>query len=91
MTTHELKCWPVPYGALFDRSKTHEIRKSDRNYQVGDVLRMREWKPSVHTEGDDGEYTGAELAVVVTYITRGPAWGLAADLCVMSVRRVDEP
>jgi len=89
--THELKCWPVPYAAVFERTKTHEIRKADRNYQVGDVLVLREWKPSMHVEGDEGDYTGAQVSVIVTYITRGPAWGLAPDLCVMSITRRDDP
>ncbi len=60
---HDLKTWPQFFEALVDDIKRFEIRKNDRNYQVGDKLRLREWKP------DTEEYTGREVGRVVTYIT----------------------
>lgn len=42
---HELKCWTEPFAATPDGSKPFEIRKYDRPYRVGDVLRLREWSP----------------------------------------------
>lgn len=60
---HELKCWPLYFEALQDGRKTFEIRPNDRNYAVGDVLRLREWIPS------RAEYTGRECCRRVVYIT----------------------
>ena len=48
MTVHELKVIPPYLDALVSGSKTFEVRKNDRAYQRGDVLRLREWHPD-HT------------------------------------------
>lgn len=57
---HELKCWPVYFEHLYQ--KPFEIRKTDRDYQVGDKLLLREWDPTVQ------EYTGRQCTREVTYI-----------------------
>lgn len=77
MRTHELKTWPGPFEDVVAGRKTHEVRKDDRGFEVGDTLVLREWVP-----GPQG-YTGRSLTVTVTYITRG--WGLPDDMCVMSI------
>lgn len=45
MTEHTLKVVPPYFDALVSGSKTFEVRKNDRAYQAGDVLRLREWHP----------------------------------------------
>jgi len=86
MTTHTLKTWPAPFAAVLDGSKTHEVRVNDRDYQVGDVLELREWEPGDWFFDDDG-YTDRRIRVVVTHLTPGGAFGLPDDLCVMSIRK----
>jgi hypothetical protein len=61
-TTHELKTWPDYFCALLDGSKTFEYRRNDREFKVGDVLRLREWEPTFQ------QYTGREMNRKVTYI-----------------------
>jgi hypothetical protein len=56
--------------------KPYEVRRADRDYQVGDVLHLREWLPESRT------YSGFAVWVVVTYITQPGERGLPADLCV---------
>lgn len=45
MSTHELKVVPPYFDSLVAGSKTFEVRRNDRGYQTGDMLRLREWHP----------------------------------------------
>ena len=44
-TEHEIKCHPEYFHRIVSRQKTFEIRKNDRDYQVGDRLVIREYDP----------------------------------------------
>lgn len=63
MTTHHLKTLPPYFQAVMAGLKTAELRKDDRDFQVGDILVLEEW---------DG--VGRELTRVVTHIVRGGEW-----------------
>jgi len=41
--THELKILPQYFRELYRGNKTFELRKDDRDYQVGDYLVLREY------------------------------------------------
>ncbi|EAE2532704.1 TPA_asm: RNA-binding protein [Listeria monocytogenes] len=58
--THKLKILPKHFIDIMEGRKTFEIRKNDRDYEVGDMLILREW---------DGEYTIFHIPAEVTYIT----------------------
>jgi hypothetical protein len=77
---HPLKTWPRFYQAVADGSKTFEVRKNDRDFQVGDVLELKEWDHATE------RYTGREMAKVVTYVLHGGAFGIDSDFCVLSLR-----
>lgn len=81
--THVLKCHPEPFAALRAGIKNYEIRQDDRGFKVGDVLDLREYIPDA-----GGRYTGKSEVVDVTYISRGPDWGLPVGLVVLGVRRL---
>lgn len=80
---HQLKIIPQYFQAVWNGEKTFELRKDDRDYQVGDILALREW---------DGEkYTGSGIAVRITHILRNcPEYGLADGYCIMSIRRLSD-
>ena len=59
--THYLKTWPEFFLATKLRKKAFELRKNDRNFEVGDTLVLQEYT------AEDG-YTGAELYREITYI-----------------------
>lgn len=61
MKIHEIKCWPCFFEPAIQGQKTFEIRNNDRDYYVGDFLRVMEYKTF-------GEYTGREFTAKVTYI-----------------------
>lgn len=78
--THELKTWPAPFADIVRGAKTFEFRRIDRPYSVGDHLLLREYDP------EREQYTGAEIAVRVTHMLVGPAFGIPDDYACMSVR-----
>ena len=82
MKTHELKILPQYFQAAWNGTKTFEIRKNDRDYQVGDVLVLKEW---------DGErFTGSALCVKVTYILKdAEMYGLKDGYIIMGVRHIE--
>lgn len=77
MTIHELKILPEYYDAVRCGDKRFEIRKNDRDYHKGDILRLKEW---------DGEkYTGEELDALVRYVLYDWTGGLQDGYCIMSI------
>ena len=64
--THELKTAPQYFREIADGNKPFEVRRNDRDYQVGDILKLREY--------DDGEYSGREICAEVTYILNDPEY-----------------
>ncbi|OTO05096.1 DUF3850 domain-containing protein [Enterococcus sp. 5B3_DIV0040] len=58
---HELKILPKFFKAVTSGEKQFEIRKNDRNFQVGDLVILREWI--------QGTYTGSSYYACITYVT----------------------
>lgn len=77
---HNLKCDPEPFAAVKAGDKTHEVRVNDRNYRVGDVLRLNEYDRGTLLFSSDF-WEG-----VVTHVTTG--YGLPHGLVVMSMRPI---
>lgn len=75
MKTHELKCWPEYFEAVSIGLKKFEYRKNDRNYRVGDFIKLREYNPS------SKNYSGRELLKQISYIANAPP--ISFDYCVL--------
>lgn len=58
--THELKIYPKYFEAILDGKKTFEIRKDDRDFQVGDSIVLKEW--------DNIKYSGREIQAIIKYM-----------------------
>lgn len=81
MSTHDLKTWPEFFSAVESGAKTFEIRLNDRDYKIGDVLKLREWDRST------GEHTGKVVFRRVTYITTNSTF-VPAGYCCMGLSKV---
>lgn len=68
---HDLKILKEYFDAKLEGVKPFEIRNNDRDFQVGDYLRLREIVPIPDTSPVIHEYTGRVLITEVVYILRG--------------------
>jgi hypothetical protein len=84
MKIHDLKSWPAYFEAVRRGDKTFEIRPDDRRFEVGDLLRLREWDPMTQ------RYSGEAEDRVVSYVARDAEdFGLMPGFCLMSMRPVE--
>jgi hypothetical protein len=75
MTTHILKSWPEFFAPLAAGTKNFDLRKNDRQFKVGDILRLREWEPMKPTSQ---QYTGREVVRRVGFVMEGVGPGAIA-------------
>lgn len=77
---HVLKIQPKYFKDVLNHRKNFEIRKDDRNYQVGDMIRLLEY--------ENGAYTGREINnLLIEYILRDcPEYGLQEGYCILGFR-----
>lgn len=78
---HEVKTLTEHYTEVLAGKKSHEVRFNDRDYQVGDLLNMREIEP-------DGEYTGQEMNAQITHVLLGGQFGIEEGWCVLSLTSI---
>lgn len=48
---HHLKILPKHFAPVRDGLKTAELRKNDREFDVGDILFLHEWAPDLNYSG----------------------------------------
>lgn len=76
--THELKILPQFYEDVAKGRKNFELRKDDRDYKVGDFVKLREYK--------DGKFTGRSVGMPILYILRNcPEYGLMDGYCILGL------
>jgi hypothetical protein len=85
---HRLKSWPQFFERSLLGDKTHEVRRADRDFRVGDILRLQEFDPQ------KSQFTGRECSVIVTYITSAELPcalsqdALHPDYCILSIKQL---
>jgi hypothetical protein len=74
---HELKIAPEYFEAVANGLKQFELRKDDRNFQVNDLVVLKEY--------DNGAYTGRTLRhLPIKYVLRNcPQYGLQDGYCII--------
>jgi hypothetical protein len=70
VSTHDLKVWPEFFAPLERGDKLFELRRDDRDYKVGDWLKLREWAPPDIATAKPGGFTGARLLRRISYVLR---------------------
>ena len=90
MTKHTLKIWPEYYDAVENGIKTFEIRKNDRDFKVGDTIRLREYDPMMETEIDAERFTGRNVEVCIVYMLTSMDYptGIPEGYCILGIRAI---
>ena len=80
--THELKTWVEPFKEVWSGRKTAELRKADRDFKKGDVIRLKEWKPRKK------QFTGRYIDMEITHIVWIGQWvpGVEEPYVMLSMR-----
>lgn len=88
MAEHVLKTDPEVFEQSWKGNKHWEIRVNDRNYQIGDRVVLKEMKYTnfeMMWSGKPLIYTGRVIIGTITYIMRGPQYGLSALWVIFSL------
>lgn len=62
-------------------SRSFELRKKDKDYKVGDILEMLEFK--------DAKHTGRTIKAEITYVMEDYT-GLVDDYCILAIKTMEE-
>ena len=85
MKLHILKILPKYYLAVASGEKTFELRKNDRDYQVGDLI--------IFTDTDGTPYMTQHKEKTpfrITYILKDASeYGLKDGYCILGIKRLD--
>ena len=82
MKLHKLKILPKYYDKVLSKEKMFEIRKDDRNFKVGDIIRL--------CEHDGKEFTGRDSLYNIDYKLNGGEYGLEEGYCILSISPYEE-
>jgi|WetSurMetagenome_2_1015567.scaffolds.fasta_scaffold11134_8 hypothetical protein len=87
MSVHILKTWPEFFNDAILGIKSFELRKNDRDYQVGDELSLREFIPEIPSTSDRsrGYFTGHVCRFRVIYVLKDFEFGLEPGYCILGI------
>jgi hypothetical protein len=83
MKTHQLKTWPKYFDAVARGEKRFEVRRDDRDFEVGDIVTLQRFDPKKNA------FTGAEMNFQIGYILRGSVFGIEAGHCVFGLQDLE--
>ena len=89
MKLHELK---IKHEYLIEVDmgrKTFELRKNDRDYQVGDLIRFIDIKQSNNDNCDCCICIDDDDLYKITYVLKDvPQYGLDKDYCILAIKKL---
>ncbi|MEY9975277.1 ParB/RepB/Spo0J family partition protein [Lysinibacillus sp. RC79] len=80
--THELDSYPDEFEAVIKGLKTFVCGFNNRNFRVGDKLKINEFDPETIL------YTGSSVEVRVIYLQEGGENGIPEDYVIMSIKKI---
>ena len=97
MKKHEKKLTQPYFDYVRLGIKTFELRKNDCDYQVGDLIILKEWRKNEYTKFDkiimsnpqDWDFTGREITARITYMLEDYA-GLEKGYCILGIEVLEK-
>lgn len=88
MKLHELKIKHEYLVEVARGVKTFELRKNDRDYQVGDLIHFIDIKQDI--KGDCDIYIDEDTLYKIIYILKDVAeYGLDKDYCILGIKKLE--
>lgn len=84
MKLHILKIKEEYYSDVIAGEKTFELRKNDRDYQVGDLIHF------VDVNGYDFGYYKDNVFKIEYILKDVPEYGLDKSYCILGIKRLTE-
>lgn len=89
MQHHDLKTWPEYYKRVETGQKTFEVRKNDRDFQVGDTVSLYQYDKVAPPSGRPVEDFEERLKFKIGYILHGGNFGIEPGYCVLQLVKID--
>ena len=83
MKLHELKIKYEYFKEVLRENKTFELRKNDRDYQVGDLIHF------VKTDGNEYIICSQVVFRIIYILKDVPQYGLDKDYCILGIKRLE--
>jgi hypothetical protein len=87
MRVHRLKTLAPYWHRIQQGDKTFEIRKNDRDFQVGDILEL-EFVESINPNIQSANWAPMIINAKVKYLFPGGQYGLEVGYCIMSIELI---
>lgn len=85
---HELKTWPEWFESATVGGRNFEIRRYDRDFQIGDILVLKEYQPG--RTGFPGGFTNREVHKRITTLMKGREAGISEGYIAMGLEEVND-
>ena len=82
MKLHSIKIVDPYFADVLNGRKKFELRRNDRDYKVGDTLRLQQFS--------NGQITGRECFAQVVYLIDNQP-GLELGYCIMGINSLGDP
>lgn len=91
---HRLKIKDCFLQNICSGKKKAEVRKDDRDYQVGDIIQFKtkidKNAPMCGNSLYEGDYLFHDESFVITHVLRGCQYGIVDDYVVLSIEKEKE-
>ena len=83
MKLHELKIKEEYFNAILRGEKTFELRKNDRDYEVGDLIHF------IKTDGLEYFNHSKDTYRIIYILKNVPEYGLKKDYCILAIKKLE--